>query len=443
MAKLKPFRRLTWKLFGVILLAAVLSLALGLVCMVLGQSLVSRVYCSPARTDARLKAVAASFREYVEMFQINVNEAERIGLWNQSHPDVKLFISANGTVVNSDRYGAELILVDSGLILRTDDAAQSATVVNVNFSGGTYPVQILEFSEERLYRLVHVAALTVGGVFFLFFVLLYHRRVTLAISRLAGQVRRVIHGELSLEILPTSADEIGNLAEDVNAMRLSVLDRLHREEEAWNANSQLIAAISHDVRTPLTALLGFLELLETQPDLPEDKRIAYLTLCSNKARILRQLTDELFSYTVLFGKPQPDTELVTYEAAPLMEQLLGEHTAELIAEGFQFDLDISCCCGQIRADAQHLNRVFGNLFSNIRKYALATAPVKLRVWWEKSLLTVELGNLIRHDAGLVESNKIGLRTCEKLMTAMGGSFNRKTIKGWFVVTLGIPGEPGT
>lgn len=427
------------KLLGVILLAATLSLILGLSFMALGNYLVTKVYCSPSRTEARLKDVATSFRNYVEQYNVNVNEAEVIGLWNQAYPHVKLSISANGAVVNSDRYGAELIRVDSGLILRTEDVDQACTVVNVNFSGGAYPVQIQEFSEERLYRLVSAASLVVGGSLFLVIVLVYHRRVTLAISRLAGQVRHVIHGDLSLQIKATSKDEIGDLAEDVDAMRLSVLDRLRREEEAWNANSQLITAISHDVRTPLTTLMGFLEILEAQPGLSEDKRREYLSLCVNKARILRELTEELFSYTVLFGKPQPDTDLVVYDAAPLLEQLLGEHTAELTAEGFAMELKSNCQSGHIQADAQNLYRIFGNLFSNIRKYADPSAPVLVSANWEGEELVVELSNRIRADAGLVESNKIGLRTCEKLLVSMGGGFSRRISDDRFTARVILPG----
>ncbi len=427
------------KLLGVILLAATLSLILGLAFWGLGNYLVDEVYCSPSRTETRLKSVAASFREYVEQHQVNVNEAEVIGLWNRAYPYVKLSISANGAVVNSDRYGAELIRVDSGLILRTEDADQASTVVNVNFSGGAYPVQIQEFSEERLHRLVNVASLVVGSFLFLLTVLLYHRRVTLTISNLAGQVRHVIHGDLNLEIKPTSNDEIGGLAEDVDAMRLSVLDRLRREEEAWNANSQLITAISHDVRTPLTTLMGFLEILETQPGLPEEKRREYLSLCVNKARILRELTEELFSYTVLFGRPQPDTDLAVYAAGPLLEQLLGELSAELSAEGFTLELPGQFPSGHIHADAQHLHRIFGNLFSNIRKYADITTPVTITTRWEGRALVVELRNRVRPDAGLVESTKIGLRTCEKLLDAMGGKFTRWLDGGWFTAQVVLPG----
>lgn len=427
------------KLLAVILVAAALSLVLGFAFVALGNYMVEKVYCSPARTDTRLKDVATSFRGYIEHYGVNVNEAEIIGLWNQAYPYVKLSISANGAVVNSDRYGAELIRVDSGLIFRTEDASHASTVVNVNFSGGSYPVQIQEFSEERLYWLVDAGALIVGSILFLLLVLMYHRRVTLTISRLASQVGQVIHGDLNLSIKPTSKDEIGDLAEDVEAMRLSVLERLRKEEEAWNANSQLITAMSHDVRTPLTTLIGFLELMDTQPGLSEEKRRAYLSLCINKAMILRELTEELFSYTILFGKPQPDTDLAQYDAAPLLEQLLGEHSAELNTGGFQVEILNHCTAGHIRADAQHLFRVFGNLFSNIRKYGDKREPVKVSVFWVENNLFVELSNAIRDDAGLVESNKIGLKTCEKLLSAMGGNFARHVVGNRFIARVILPG----
>ena len=63
--------------------------------------------------------------------------------------------------------------------------------------------------------------------------------------------------------MPTDNDEIGRLAESVDAMRDSIVDRLNSEKKAWDANTQLITAMSHDIRTPLTSLIGYLDIIGT------------------------------------------------------------------------------------------------------------------------------------------------------------------------------------
>ena len=441
MAKSKPYCRLSVKLVFMLLVSAVISVALGLAVSLLGNYLVSNVYSTPQRQERRTLQAISSFRDFVAGENIASTDVEEISRWNREHPDVRLSISANGIWVNSDRSGAELLKTDSGLLLRTQSREISGQAYAVNFSDGAYQVQLQEYSEMFYYNLTTVSSFTLAGLTFLILMLLYNRQVTLSITHLAGRVRHVSQGDLSMEIPPTSNDEIGDLAQDVDHMRLSILDKLKREEEAWMANSQLITAMSHDVRTPLTTLMGYLELL-SQEDFPEEQRKAYLELCCRKAEKLRELTDELFSYSMVFGKAMPETQPETYDAQLLLEQLLGEHEAELLAEGYQVQAARLAEPGTIEVDLQYLRRGFDNLFSNIRKYADQARPVTMAARWEGQFLLVTLGNHLADHAGKVESTRIGLRTCEKLMDVMGGEFTREQTRETFTVHVRIPGKRG-
>ena len=278
-------------------------------------------------------------------------------------------------------------------------------------------------------------SVTLAVITFFAIVLLYHRRVTMLIGDLAQQVRTVSHGDLTLEIKPATDDELGDLARDVDGMRLSILDKLHREEAAWKANSQLITAISHDIRTPLTTLLGYLELLETQRELPEQTRRTYLNLCRAKANTLKELTEELFSYSLLFGKPVPETELKEYDGVTLLAQILGESNAELLSAGYEIDMELPEREGSVETDAQLLLRVFGNLYSNLRKYADKTKPIRVQVRWEGDFLVTRLENHCRAMDKPVESTRIGLQTAAKLLEAMGGLLVWTRAGSRFAVTV--------
>ena len=126
----------------------------------------------------------------------------------------------------------------------------------------------------------------------------------------------------------------------------------------------------------------------------------------------------------------------------LLEQLLGEHEAELLAEGYQVQAARLAEPGTIEVDLQYLRRVFDNLFSNIRKYADQARPVTMAARWEGQFLLVTLGNHLADHAGKVESTRIGLRTCEKLMDVMGGEFTREQTRETFTVHVRIPGKRG-
>ena len=407
-----------------------------LLCGLAGQHLVSKLWLSQAQTQNRITSHIQDFRSFVDEKRISSTDAVSVGQWNREHADMRLTVYGRATIISSDGYGAEITQSDSGLSLRLDD--HEGFSYPVNFADGTYSVNIYDHSEARLYNIVNITSIVISAAVFLLLVLLYERHVTLSILRLSRQVRQVSRGDLQKNILPPTRDEIGQLAEDVEAMRLSILDKLRREEDAWKANSDLITAISHDVRTPLTALMGYLDILSDPALSPEAQR-TYLEICRGNATRLKDLTDELFGFFLVFGNRTPEQNLERFDAAMLLEQLLLEAQAELTGQGFDIRLNWpETLQGTLEIDLNHLHRVFGNLFSNLQKYADPQKEVLIQVSVGQNLLRIAITNGILAGATRVESNKIGLKTCEKLLTVMGGSFRQVRTAETFTAEVSLP-----
>lgn len=436
MANKTAFRSLTLKLVVMLLVSALIAVSLYVLCSFLGRELVDRVWLSPVRAESRITSHIRSFRDFVEERNTASTDAVSIGQWNRDHADVVLTVRSRSAILTSDSYGAGITLSDTGLSLRLED--KTGYEFPVNFSDGTYSVTIYDHSETRFYNIVNIASIVISAAAFLFLMVIYERHVTLSILRLSRQVRQVSRGNLQQHIQAPTTDEIGQLAEDVDAMRLSILDKLHREEAAWQANTDLITAISHDVRTPLTALMGYLDVL-SDPDLPPELQRNYLEICHNNALRLKDLTDELFGFFLVFGNRAPEQEPEQFDAATLMEQLLLEAREELTGQGFAISLELpESLSGTLLVDLGHLRRVFDNLFSNLRKYADPGQPVTVRVTASQNLLEITITNAILTGSPRVESNKIGLKTCEKLLIAMGGSFRQARTADTFTAEVTLP-----
>lgn len=436
MAKKTPFRSLTLKLLGMLLLSALAAGVLYILCGFIGELLVENLLLSPAQTQSRITDHIQSFRNFVDENNISSTDAISVGQWNREHADVRLTVNGRTAIISSDGYGAEITQSDSGLSLRLDD--HEGYPFPVNFSDGTYSVDIYDHSELRLYNIVNITSIVISAATFLLLMVLYERHVTYSILRLSRQVRQVSQGDLEKPIQPPTRDEIGQLAEDVEAMRLSILDKLRREEAAWKANSDLITAISHDVRTPLTALMGYLDIL-SDPALPAEAQRSYLEICRGNAARLKDLTDELFGFFLVFGKRTPEQTLERFDAAMLLEQLLLEAREELTGQGFDIHLIWpDALCGTLEIDLNHLRRVFGNLFSNLQKYADPQKEVEIRVSTGQNRLHIAITNAVLAGGNRVESNKIGLKTCEKLLTAMGGSFGQSRRANTFTAEVILP-----
>ena len=439
MAKKLHIRSLTLKLVGVLLLSVIVSLALYFLCTLAGQYMVKEVWLSSAQVESRITGHVRSFRSFVEENDITSTDAVAVGRWNRSHADVRLTINGRNTVLRSDRCGAVITLSDPGLSLRLED--YEGYPYPVTFADGSYSVSFYDHSENRLRNIVNITSLIISAAVFLLLMVLYERHVTLSILRLSRQVRQVSRGSLHQSIQPPTRDEIGQLAEDVDAMRLSILDKLRREEAAWQANSDLITAISHDVRTPLTALMGYLDIV-SDPSIPPETQWSYLEICRSNALRLKELTDELFGFFLVFGKRTPEQNLEQFDAAMLLEQILLEAQEELMGQGFDIRIlrpdDLP---GTLRVDLSHLRRVFDNLFSNLRKYADPNEPVTIRISAENRQLHISLTNTILSGSNRVESNRIGLKTCEKLLAAMDGSFRQIRDDGSFTAEVTLPLYP--
>ena len=438
MADVKRFHSLTFKLMAVVLVAAICAVVTFLASMLLGGAVIDRVYLSDQAIESRMNREIDSLRQYVLENQVSSTNVSAIGRWNREHQHIQLTVYGQSTTISSNSNGAELVGNENGLVIRDSVLSEETAEYTVHFSDGAYAVAVYDTSGWIYVASVAAASLVLAVVVFLATILLYDQHITRTVQTLSRQVRQVSRGDLQMQIKPMSRDEIGQLALDVDTMRLSIIDKLQREEEAWKANTQLITAISHDVRTPLTALMGYLEILSDESVSPEERQ-AYLQVCKNNAVRLKSLTDELFGFFLVFGKPTVDQSPEEFDGAMLMEQILMEHEMNLNQQDFRVEMiregEIT---GKLRIDLTHLRRVFDNLFSNVSKYADHDQPVTILMKGAEEELVVSITNTVAVQSNRRESNRIGLQTCHKLVAAMGGEFNQSRTKDTFTVEVLLP-----
>ena len=128
------------------------------------------------------------------------------------------------------------------------------------------------------------------------------------------------------------------------------------------------------------------------------------------------------------------------DARLLLEQLLGEMEFDLRDAGCTVerrDFEGEC---SVTVDPLYLKRVLDNLQSNIRKYADTSEPVRIVSELKDKVLTLRVTNAVSASQTKKESTKIGLRTCEKIMTALGGSFTVTNDGEHFAAEMVLPAE---
>jgi len=306
----------------------------------------------------------------------------------------------------------------------------------VYFVDGTLIVTVIDFSEEYFSNVVLVISIIAGLIVSGAIMIAYFSRITERIRALQKNVRIIEKGDLEHKVSQSGNDEIALLAQDVDRMRDSIIDNMTRERRAWEANAGLITAMSHDVRTPLTVLLGYLDLIEMQNDGSVSEE--YISSCRENALRLKNLSDDMFSYFLVFGRREESISLSRVDARSLMEHIVSEYTLLLSENGYKIQVVGEVPSVPIAIEERYFRRVIDNIFSNILKYADVKGPVVLGARHDGNTLAFFCENKRRTDRDIPESNGIGLRTCKKMMEEMGGGLTFGEVDGIFKVTVILP-----
>ncbi len=308
----------------------------------------------------------------------------------------------------------------------------------IYFVDGTLLITIVDFTEEAMGNVVFAVSIIAALAVIALIAIVYFSTVARRIKMLAANVRRIEEGDMEHRITEAGNDEISDLASDVNSMRDAIVDNMTKEKRAWEANVGLITAMSHDIRTPLTVMLGYLDLIGMQN---EDATTGeYIESCRDNALRLKKLSDDMFSYFLVFGKGENAMKIESINASEWLGHVLGEQEVLLAERGYIIECETEIPDAHILIDDVYFRRVTDNLFSNITKYADVERPIRLSVTLCQDIFSVTCSNIVNKNTNKPESNGIGLKTCVKIMEEMGGGLTYYEENDAFTVKIDIPCE---
>lgn len=439
------------RLFVVIVVSFLFSLLIYFFLSQISNKYVYSVYMSQDRIDARNEENFAEFREYVQEHKLKVSDTKDVSGWVRGRRHIYLAVYDGmdilyefGVYANEPVYSQNHAAMDSvytsvpgeptyQYILDPSDTMQVA------FADGSYTVTIIDFSEEFILRLSKTAALLLSLVLFLLIVLSYAGRISTRISKLAKEVKQIETRDINAPVTVSGKDELAELGRDIDSMRREIINRLEREQEVWRANKDLITYMAHDIRNPLTALTGYLNLIKEKEYTDEAERDRFLDIAIGNAEQLRKLSNNLFEYFYVFAHPEKNVPTEVYDAALLIGQLVAEHTVLLSDNGFRFVIENVIAEGRmISVDAVRLKCIFDNIFSNIEKYAYKSEPVSIRVCEAGSCIRIVIANAVDIHADRCKSSGIGLLACAKTASEMNCCFTWDKSGDVFGVTVDIP-----
>lgn len=424
---------LTTKLEIKLIIATIISLVISiLLCFILqinGESLLDKyLYKTSFFQNQKNKAIA-EFKTYVSNNNLSINDSEKIDEWVHKNKYIEIYIFKDNNMIYDS----------SNLKEPLDNEVKEPLVIsgssyNINFSDSTAQVYIMCYFQYKYYYILICINIAISLLCFIVMISFLIKKKILYINTLENEIKILEGGDLNYEITIEDNDELSMLAQSINEMRKSFIERLKNEDEAKSANSELITAMSHDLRTPLTALVGYLDIIEYKKYKTEDNLKQYIHNSREKAYQIKSLSDKLFEYFILFSK-QDELQFEEFNGNELLEQLFEEQFFMLNDESFIFKTYPCENKFFIEVNLISMRRVFDNIFSNISKYADKYKAVDVRYYLENTKLYINIENTINKNIKAPNSTGIGLKTCKKIVESHGGEMLINKSDNTFNITI--------
>ncbi|MCD8369908.1 MAG: HAMP domain-containing histidine kinase [Clostridiales bacterium] len=227
-------------------------------------------------------------------------------------------------------------------------------------------------------------------VFSVIFLLLQEKSVAY-ISRISKAMESVSEGDLNTSVEVIGDDEFSSMAENLNKMVEDIRNLMDRERESERTKNELITNVAHDLRTPLTSIIGYLELLSGNVRLPEEMQRKYIEIAYSKSKRLEKLIEDLFGFTKMnYGKIS--MHMAKVDVVKLLSQLLEEFYPNFADKGLSYELQSNVPAKTITADGNLLARLFENLINNAIKYGADGKRVLVKVFAEDEIVRVSVIN---------------------------------------------------
>lgn len=400
-----------------------------------GAGILDNYFNKTSFIEDQTNQTVAQFKNYVAENSLSIHDWDQMARWVRNEKYVNINIYQEGKLVysfdgNSSATGNEDYL--------TSPIIMGEPLYEVEFADTNAQMYMECFFEYKYYYIVTFLGVAVSFICFLFIVLLFLNRKTSYIGMLENEIKILEGGNLDYQITLHGNDELSSLAQSINEMRKSFIERLENEDMARQANSELVTAMSHDLRTPLTVLVGYLDIIEYKKYRTDEDLLQYIHNSREKAYQIKQLSDKLFEYFTVFNANEDDYELESFDGIPLIDQLIDEQLLLLQNNGFHFEFDSCDAPFQIKISLLSIRRVFDNIFSNITKYADPAKPVKINCYVENKLFFIDIENSINYHLKTANSTGIGMKTCEKIIGKHNGKIAVAKTEDIYSVHISLP-----
>lgn len=272
------------------------------------------------------------------------------------------------------------------------------------------------------------------------------------LEQLCDQITAVRDGDLTSSLPLPQESDLYATARELADIQCGMKRAVEEQTRSERMKVELVANVSHDIKTPLTSIISYAELLSKEEGLPEHVK-DYIRILNQKAERLRNMVQDVFDVSKAASGNLPVT-LEALDLGKLLRQTLADMSEPIAAAPVVLRDELPLSPVMIRADGQRLYRVFQNLLQNALSYALEGSRVYVTLETADGVATASVKNtskvefpagtdfterFVRGDASRSDGGSgLGLSIVETFTEACGGSFQVELVADLFVATVRFP-----
>lgn len=212
-----------------------------------------------------------------------------------------------------------------------------------------------------------ILAVIIGIFLFMWYFLLLTKKFSIYLKEIVSGIQEISLGNFEVNIPVKSNDEFSLIADSINHMAHEIDTLIQGERKNEESKQQLITSVAHDLRTPLTSIIGYLHILKHSETLEPEQRSKYIEIVYSKSKRLENLIEDLFKFTK-YSSDDMKLHLAKIDLVKFMEQMLDEFYPSFQDNDLQLEYECPVEQVNVMADGNLLARAIGNLISNAIKY---------------------------------------------------------------------------
>ena len=258
------------------------------------------------------------------------------------------------------------------------------------------------------------------------------------LSYIMEGTERIKGGDIHYKLDIIGDDNFSNLAENINNIGDGLDKAIYNQLKSERLKSELITNVSHDLKTPLTSIINYIELIKKEEDIKPEHIKDYVNVLDSKSKRLKVLIEDLFEASkASSGNLELNMEKI--DITQLLRQAIGEMEEKLSKANLDLKLRVPEEKTYIMADGKKLYRVLENLLSNISKYSLNNTRVYIDIIEEDDKVKLTMKNISSYELNFdpeeimerfkradesrnTEGSGLGLAIARDLVNAQGGRF---------------------